>query len=289
MLIEWCQFIDKVREFFKRKGYFEVYTPILLSFPNIDLNVEPVEVIVEECGKKVKKWLQTSPEFSMKKILSKYKRDIFQIARVFRNQECGRLNKTEFTMLEWYKIGATYEDLIGEIGELLSFLGISGDYKITRLEHAFEEYAGIVLSEDEEILKNNLIAYGYEFDDREDWESLFFRIYVEVERNLGKEKPEFITHFPKRLSAYAKVKDGYAERFELYIRGIEIANGWTEEEDSEEIERRIREYNKNRNLPMDEDLLRAYKDFPPCSGCSIGLERLFMIYMGIENLEELYF
>ncbi len=289
MLIEWCQFIDKVREFFKRKGYFEVYTPILLSFPNIDLNVEPVEVIVEECGKKVKKWLQTSPEFSMKKILSKYKRDIFQIARVFRNQECGRLNKTEFTMLEWYKIGATYEDLMREIGELLSFLGISGDYKITRLEHAFEEHAGIVLSEDEEILKNNLIAYGYEFDDREDWESLFFRIYVEVERNLGKEKPEFITHFPKRLSAYAKVKDSYAERFELYIRGIEIANGWTEEEDSEEIERRIKEYNKNRNLPIDEDLLRAHKDFPPCSGCSIGLERLFMISMGIENLEELYF
>lgn len=289
MLIEWSHFIDKVREFFKSKGYLEVHTPILLPFPNIDLNVEPIQVIVKECGEDKRRWLQTSPEFSMKKILSKYKISIFQIAKVFRNLECGRLNKTEFTMLEWYKIGVDYNYLIEEIGELLSFLGISKEYKITRLEHAFEKYAGIVLSEDEEIFKNNLLAYGYEFDDKEDWESIFFRIYIEIERNLGKEKPEFITHFPKRLSAYAKIKGNYAERFELYIKGIEIANGWTEEDNLEEIERRIREYNKNRNLPVDEDLLKAYEDFPSCSGCSIGLERLFMIYMGLESLEELYF
>lgn len=289
MLLEWSSFIQKVRNFFKEKGYLEVYTPILLPFPNIDLNVEPIEVNVKECGREKKMWLQTSPEPSMKKMLSKYKKDIFQIAKVFRNDECGRLHKVEFTMLEWYKVGVDYNYLIKEIGELLSFLGISQDYLTTKLEHAFEEYAGVILSEDEEIFKNNLIAYGYEFDDKEDWESLFFRIYIDVERYLGKEKPEFITHFPKRLSAYAKVRDGYAERFELYIKGVEIANGWTEEENKEEIRRRMDEYRRGRDLPMDEELLKAYEDFPPCAGCSIGLERLFMVYMGLESLEGLYF
>ncbi|MFN7065114.1 MAG: elongation factor P--(R)-beta-lysine ligase [Aquificaceae bacterium] len=287
MLVQWSSFIDRIREFFKEKGYLEVHTPILLPYPNLDPNVDPIEVKLMECGKEIRGWLQTSPEFSMKKILAKYKRDIFQIAKVFRDKECGRLHRKEFTMLEWYKINADYHHLIEEIGKLLSLLGISQDYTITRLEHAFEEYAGIILSEDEEVFKNNLLAYGYDFDDREGWESLFFKIYIEVERHLGKEKPQFITHFPKRLRAYAKVRDGYAERFELYIKGVEIANGWTEEESQEEIRRRTEEYAKN--LPLDEELLKAYEDFPPCAGCSIGLERLFMVYMGLENLQELYF
>ncbi len=287
MLADWSNFIDRIREFFKQKGYLEVHTPILNPYPNIDLNVEPIELKVIECSKEKTMWLQTSPEFSMKKLLSRYKRNIFQIAKVFRNKECGRLNKIEFTMLEWYKVGADYKVLIEEIGELLSYLGISQDYTITRLEHAFEEYAGIILSEDEDIFKNNLLAYGYDFDDKEDWESLFLRIYVEVERHLGKNRPEFITHFPKRLSSYAKIKEGYAERFELYIKGIEIANGWTEEENQEEIRKRMEGYSKGRNLPMDEDLIKAYEDFPPCAGCSIGLERLFVVHMGLESLDEL--
>ncbi|MEJ5339876.1 MAG: elongation factor P--(R)-beta-lysine ligase [Aquificaceae bacterium] len=289
MLSEWSEFIQRIRGFFTDRGYLEVHTPILLEFPNIDLNVEPVEVKVVECGKERRLWLQTSPEFSMKKLLSKQRRDIFQVARVFRNHECGRLNKREFTMLEWYKLHADYSYLIQEICELLNFLGIARECKTTRLEHAFEEYAGIVLSEDEEIFKNNLLAYGYEFDDKEDWESLFFRIYIEVERKLGEHMPEFVTHFPARLSSYAKVVDGYAERFELYIKGIEIANGWTEETDPEEIGRRMEEYRRGRELPIDEGLLMAYRNFPPCAGCSIGLERLFMVYMNLDSLEELYF
>ncbi|MCS7171339.1 MAG: elongation factor P--(R)-beta-lysine ligase [Aquificaceae bacterium] len=289
MLSQWSDFIRQIRDFFTRRGYLEVHTPIMLHYPNIDLYVEPVELRIEECGKGQRVWLQTSPEFSMKKILSKHRRDIFQVAKVFRNKECGRLHRVEFTMLEWYKLGVDYLYLVEEIVQLLSFLGIGQDYRITRLEHAFEEHAGVVLSEDEEIFKNNLLAYGYQFDDKEDWESLFFRIYIDVEKNLGMDKPEFITHFPKRLSSYARIKDGYAERFELYIRGVEIANGWTEELDPQEIRRRMEEYRTGRDLPLDEELLKAYEDFPQCAGCSIGLERLFIVCMGLESLEELYF
>lgn len=289
MLLEWFEFLTRVREFFKARGYLEVHTPLLLGSPNIDLNVEPVEVKVTECGKEKRLWLQTSPEFSMKKLLSRYRRDIFQIARVFRNAECGRLNKIEFTMLEWYRVGADYSFLIEEIGQLLRFLGMAEGYRTERVEQAFEKYAGVVLSEDEEIFKNNLLSYGYDFDDREDWETLFFRVYVEIEKKLGLDSPLFLTHFPQRLSSYAKVVDGYAERFELYIKGVEIANGWTEETSPEEVRGRMEEFRRGRDLPIDEELLRAYRDFPNCAGCSIGLERLFMVYAGLDSLEELYF
>ncbi|MEN3027899.1 MAG: elongation factor P--(R)-beta-lysine ligase [Aquificaceae bacterium] len=289
MLSEWSEFLHRIREFFIKRGYLEVHTPILLPYPNIDPHVEPMELKVKECGKERKLWLQTSPEFSMKKLLSKHRRDIFQIAKVFRNGECGKLHRLEFTMLEWYKLGVDYQHIIQEIGELISYLGLAEGYRVTRLEHAFEEHAGVVLSEEEEVFKNNLLAYGYEFDDREDWESLFFRVYIEVERKLGLREPEFITHFPERLSSYAKVEKGYAERFELYIRGVEIANGWTEETDPQEIRRRMEVFRAGRDLPIDEELFMAYQNFPPCAGCSIGLERLFMVYMGLESLEELYF
>ncbi|MCS6875842.1 MAG: elongation factor P--(R)-beta-lysine ligase [Aquificaceae bacterium] len=289
LLYQWSEFLQKVRDFFTKRGYLEVHTPILTPFPNIDLNVEPVKVTVIECGKEKHMWLQTSPEFSMKKLLSKYKRDIFQIAKVFRNGECGRLHGVEFNMLEWYKLGVDYRYLIEEIGELLSFLGIAHDYKITTVEHAFEEHAGVVLSEDEQVFKNNLLAYGYEFEEKEDWESLFFRIYIQVEKNLGIDKPEFITLFPQRLSSYAKLKNGYAERFELYINGVEIANGWTEETQKDEIKRRMEEFRRGRELPLDEELLKAYEDFPPCAGCSIGLERLFLVMHGLESIKELQF
>ncbi|RMH80117.1 MAG: elongation factor P--(R)-beta-lysine ligase [Acidobacteria bacterium] len=288
MLVEWSNFIDRVRNFFKARGYTEIHTPILQDFPNIDPNVEPISLDVESCGKRKRVWLHTSPEFSMKKFISRTPRNVFQIARVFRNRECGKLHRVEFNMLEWYRMGADYRQLMEEIGDLLGFLGIAGDYEELRLEHAFEEYAGIILSEDEEIFKNNLLAYGYQFDDKESWEELFYRIYVDIERKLGFERPTFLTHFPARLSAYAKVKDGYAERFELYIKGVEIANGWTEETNMEEIKRRIEVYRQSRDLPVDEDLLQCYENFPPCAGCSIGLERLFMVYMGLSSLEELY-
>ena len=291
MLIkEFAEFVDKVRSFFKKRGYTEVFTPVLQPFPNLDPHIEPIELKVKK-PKETTVYLQTSPEHAMKKLLSKYKIDIFQIAKVFRNGEHGKWHRVEFSMLEWYKVGATFEDLMEEIGELLSYLGISDSYTKIRLEHAFEEYAGIILSEDEEIFKNNLIAYGYDFDDKEDWETLFYRIYIDVERFLGQDVPTFITHFPSRLCMYAKVVDGYAERFELYIKGVEIANGWTEETSKEEILKRMEAFAKAKGLNVDQELIRAYDDFPPCAGCSIGLERLFMVWKGIDgfdNLETLF-
>jgi len=106
ILEKWDEFVNRLRNFFRRRGYLEVSTPVLLKFPNLDSNVEPIPVEVNLRGEGHTFWLQTSPEYSMKKLLSRYKRSIFQIAKVFRNGEEGKLHRPEFHMLEWYRVGA---------------------------------------------------------------------------------------------------------------------------------------------------------------------------------------
>jgi len=286
LLTAWADFLDTIRNFFKSKGYLEVTTPTLQKYPNVDPNLEPIKVKLNLKGKEREFWLHTSPEHAMKKLLAKYPTNMFQITKVFRNGEYGRLHRPEFTMLEWYKLRANYEHLIEEIGELLKVFGFE-NYEVLELESAFEKYLGVVLSEDEEVLKNNLISYGYEFDDKEDWESLFYRLYIDLEKHLGFENPTFLVNFPSQLAIYSVVRDRYAERFELYIKGVEIANGWTEERDPEKVRKRMELWVKDRKLPVDEELLHALANLPEFAGCSIGLERLFMVVYNIESLDKL--
>ncbi len=283
LLVLWDNFINEIRSFFKEKGYIEVSTPILLDFPNLDANVEPISLYVKE--KEIKrKWLQTSPEYSMKKLLAKYKRDIFQIAKVFRNNEWGRIHRVEFHMLEWYAVGCDYRYLIEEIKQLLRRIFGFKRFEIVSLEEAFRKRFKSPLPRDEKGLKEILRREGINFEEEEDWETLFYRAFIEVERNLGKSVPAFLINFPERLSALAKVKNGYAERFELFIKGIEVANGWSEETNPEEIKRRLLKESEKRNLPIDEEFIKVHKDMPECAGCSIGLDRLFMLWLGKEEL-----
>jgi len=283
LLTLWDNFINEIRSFFKEKGYIEVSTPILLDFPNLDANVEPISLYVKE--KEIKrKWLQTSPEYSMKKLLAKYKRDIFQIAKVFRNNEWGRIHRVEFHMLEWYAVGCDYRYLIEEIKQLLRRIFGFKRFEIVSLEEAFRKRFKSPLPRDEKGLKEILRREGINFEEEEDWETLFYRAFIEVERNLGKSVPTFLINFPERLSALAKVKNGYAERFELFIKGVEVANGWSEETNPEEIKRKLLKESEKRNLPIDEEFIKVHKDMPECAGCSIGLDRLFMLWLGKEEL-----
>ncbi len=286
LLFAWSDFLEKVRQFFRSKGYIEVSTPILQRYPNLDPHIEPLRVNLTIKGQAKEYWLHTSPEHAMKKLLANFPQNMFQITKVFRNREYGRLHRPEFTMLEFYRMQTDYRGLVEELKELLKVFGFE-DIQVLEVERAFEEYLGIVLSEEEEILKNNLMAYGYDFDDKEDWETLFYKLYVELERCLCSEKPTFLINFPSKLAVYGVVRDGYAERFELYIKGIEIANGWTEERDPQRVRERIKEWIKGRKLPIDEELLQALPKIPKFSGCSVGLERLFMAVYNIESLDQI--
>jgi len=280
LLEAWDYFVSEVRKFFKEKGYLEVSTPVLLNFPNLDSNVEPIKVEVLEKGEKKVKWLQTSPEYSMKKLLAKYKRDIFQITKAFRNNEWGKLHRIEFHMLEWYAMECDYLYLIEELKQLLNRLFGFKDFEVITVEEAFKRKFGEGIPAEEGGMKKLLEKNGINFSEGEDWETLFYRAFIEVERNLGLEKPTFLINFPERLCALARVKNGYAERFELFINGIELANGWTEETNPEEVRKRLEKEAKRRNLPLDEEFIKAHDSMPDCAGCSLGLDRLFALFLG---------
>jgi len=287
LLCLWNDFLEEVRNFFREKGYLEVSTPILLEYPNLDSNVEPIELSVRERGKQRRTWLQTSPEPRMKKLLARYRKDIFQITKVFRNDEWGRYHSIEFHMLEWYAVGCDYRYLITELKQLIGkVLGVR-EFEVLSVEELFVREFGEPPPKEIEALKNFLRRKGIDFSEDEDWETLFFRAFVEIERKLGESKPLFLVDFPQELSALARIKEGKAERVELFYKGVELANGWTEERNPQEVRRRLKREAVKRNLPLDEDFVKVHGMLPPCAGCSLGLDRLFMFYVGASSLEEL--
>ncbi len=287
ILKEWSDFLREIRDFFYRRGYLEVTTPILLEKPNIDPNINPIEVSVRFMGRKKRMWLHTSPEYGMKKVLARNPADIFQITRVFRDDEFGKLHRPEFTMLEWYKIGADYRDLIEEVRQLVhETCGIEVSKDLTFRE-AVSEFLGFHYTEDSDYLLKALNRAGIEVSGEWDLESLTDLILSRIGERSREITGLFVTDFPSVACALAKVKDEIAERFELYIKGIEIANGWTEERDPAELRKRLLKFSRGRNLPIDEEFIKASAEMPPSAGCSVGLDRLFMIRLGCDDLREI--
>ncbi len=281
------EFIDKIRNFYKKRGYTEVFTPYVQDEPNLEKYIQALELDITECSTKKHVYLHTSPERSMKTLLKEYRQNIFQITKVFRNDECGSLNAIEFTMLECYNLQNL--DIIKEISALIKDLfgdsinGVSTDPKLASFEKVFEKYIGVVFSEDEDILKNNLISYGYEFDDNASWEELVNRMLVEIEPSLGKDAMEFLIDFPCKLGVLAKCKGNLSERFELFIDGIEVANGWIEEPSKERLKDIIQKASEYKSIKDKEKLLQDYHNDFNYAGYSIGIERLFYFYYTSAN------
>ncbi len=282
------EFIDKIRSFYKKRGYTEVFTPYIQDEPNLEKYIKPVEIEITYCGKKEKAYLHTSPERHMKALLKTYKSNIFQIAKVFRDEECGNLNNVEFTMLECYNIENM--DIINEISELVFELfgenikDISTTPKLTRFEKAFEEYIGVIFSEDEDILKNNLISFGYEFDDKDTWEDLVDKMMVQIQEHLGKSQIEFLIDFPCKMGVLSKCDGDISRRFELFIDGVEIANGWVEETSEDKIRDIIENASSYKPIKDKEKLVKDYHNDFSYAGYSIGVERLFYFYATSKGL-----
>ena len=298
------RFIDAVRAFYKERGYTEVFTPYLLPYPNLDENVFPIPCEVRDLSdRKRVRYLHTSPEYSMKKVLAHYGGDVFQICHVFRNKEGGRLHDWEFLMLEYYKVGKDYNHLMEELSQLLQTLfgekitykgkTIENKPKKISLKDAYRTYLGLdleLLLEDLKGFKKQLEERNIYFEPDEDMETLFFRTYVELEKFLGFDTPTFVYGFPKPFGALARCGKKYCERFELYMFGIELANGYTEINDPEELEKRLIETSKRLNLPIDKHFVEIHKLLPSLySGVSVGLDRLMVIKFGLNSIRELYF
>ena len=292
-----------IREFFSGRAFVEVETAHLSNCAPPDPYIEPLKVFLGDCGPY---YLHTSPEQGMKKMLACGLERIFQICKVFRVEEFEEQHSVEFTMLEWYRPG-TYVEAMEETQELIRFVGegfgwkarqyVNGPWETLVLRDLFLETTGIdpfPLNGDALRLRMEERGFlGLAGDDT--WEDLFFKLLVqEVDAAIGKRKkgPSFVKDWPASLTAMARRKDPHTvERFELYMKGLEIANGYTELLDAEEQRARLLvDVGKRRSLgktvlPLDEDFLDALPRIRgPVAGVSMGVDRLLMVLLDKERI-----
>ncbi len=290
-----------VRHFFDDRGFIEVQTPVLCRDAVIDRHLDPIPVAMRLPGSEAETWyLQTSPEQSMKRLLASGLSSIYQIGPVFRDGELGRHHNPEFTMLEWYEIGAGYEagqhllcDLVEQI------LGSESTAKMT-FERAFFQGTGLSLYElsvadlGRFAVERKLVSSCDWSADWDDWVNLLFSECVQS--TLGLEGPVLITNFPASQAALAKISASdprTAERYELFYRGVELANGYHELLDANVLRERDRIANAARihdgksSLPECSKLLAAMEfGIPPCSGCALGFDRLVMLACKVATIKE---
>ncbi len=295
--------LKAMRDYFYSKDYLEVETPNLMTTAAPDPNIEPLQVYINDKGPY---FLHTSPEMGMKKLLRCGHERIFQICKVYRVEEHAEIHNTEFTMLEWYREG-TYLDTMREVEEIIAFVvgmlpikdrnRFVRPWKAYELSELFIERTGINPFE----LKRDELFFAMQsdgfrgIDEKDTWNDLFFKLFIqEVEPNIPQEVPYFIRDWPLSVSTMAKRKDASrVERFELYVNGLEIANGYSELLDITEQERRFERDNAERKesgkqtFSIDGDFLAALGMLHgPFSGVSIGVDRLIMALLGKERIED---
>ncbi len=291
-----------VRSFFESRDVLEVQTPLLATSANTDPHVDPFVTHTQGRDNEGPQplYLQTSPEFFMKRLLAAGSGPIYQLTPAFRAGEIGPIHNPEFLMLEWYRPGFTMEALMDEVEELVSdFVDLPSIERLTVAE-AFRQVTGVVdlYATTAEQLQSVAIAMGLpsaaEMDlDWDGWVDYF--IVVTILPQFA-HAALFLTHYPASQAALARISPddpNVAERFELILNGIEIANGFRELTDSEEQRNRFQKEQAVRAaegldpIPMDEQLLAALESgLPDCSGVAIGLDRLMMLSMGKEQIDE---
>ncbi|MCC7430937.1 EF-P lysine aminoacylase GenX [bacterium] len=285
--------LKNLRIFFEAKGYLEVETPLLSHFPSIDLHIEPFTTF---SANNEEFFLQTSPEFAMKRLLACGFGSIFQVCKAFRNGEFGNLHNPEFTIVEWYKPGFSHFELMAEISELFTKLLQTKPAKFTSYKEAFETHLKInpflCSTEDlQNLAKQKLTTLPNLENSKDDW--LNFLLTEFVEKKLGVEQPEFLYNYPSSQAALSKINGGFAERFELYVDGIELCNGFHELTDAKEqakrfeLENQKRESQGKRVLPKDTRFLQALEfGIPACSGVALGFDRLVLLALKTKNIKE---
>jgi lysyl-tRNA synthetase class 2 len=299
--------LQRVRDFFSARAVLEVETPILSSAASTDPHLESFATTYTGPGfsQGHKLYLHTSPEFAMKRLLAAGSGSIYQIGKVFRNNESGRNHNPEFTMLEWYRVGFDHRQLMDEVRALVEYAlagvtSFEGHETLTYAE-AFETHAGLnphaaSLEDFKACAKKYLVHAPEHLADHglNGWRDLILTHVVEP--HLGKTKLTFIYDYPASQAAFARVRPEsppIAERFELYVRGTELANGFHELTDTAEQSTRFRHHlseRKQSNLPvvpMDERLIAALQaGLPHCSGVALGFDRLVMLAAGANTIEE---
>lgn len=290
-----------LRGFFAQRGVLEVETPVLGRHGVTDVNLDGISAnAAPVAGAPGGGWLQTSPEYHMKRLLAAGSGPIFQVARVFRNGERGSRHNPEFSMLEWYRPGFTDADLMAEVSDLVvGWLGCDQP-KVLTYRAALLRYAGVdpFLAEDEALRQRCQSWLEPEQAGTLDRDACLDLLmsYV-VEPALAEAGPVFITGYPESQAALARIseQDGIrqAHRFELYIEGIELCNGYWELTDAAEQQRRFEADIRSRQdlgkpeMSLDTAFLAALEaGLPECAGVALGLDRLLMLKLGTRNIAD---
>jgi lysyl-tRNA synthetase class 2 len=296
--------LARVREFFSRHDVLEVETPLLSSAGTTAPNLDSFMTQSLAPGdRSAARYLHTSPEFAMKRLLAAGSGSIYQICKVFRAGEAGRLHNPEFTMIEWYRVGADHQQLMDDVAALVAET-LDGSRRLAATEKlaygdAFRRLAGCdphtATSRDLAAAAN---AHGLDVSglagDVDGWRDLLLTHVVEPQ--LGRDRLTFLYDYPATAAALARIRPGdppVAERFELYLDGVELANGFHELADATEQRHRFESDNRRRavhdrpTIPMDTHLLAALTHgLPDCSGVALGFDRLVMAASGARTIAE---
>jgi lysyl-tRNA synthetase class 2 len=304
-----------VRAWFEAQGFLEVDTPARVRSPGQELHLDAVS--------SGERWLITSPEYHMKRLVGAGYDKVFQLCRCFRAGERGPHHEPEFTMLEWYRAGASLEEVAEDCESLLrvaaraagtfpvvavpparrrasdeSTLRLDGGFERTTVAQLLRAHAGLELSGDEppSTLAAKLRAAGHDPGRATAWDDLFFQIFLDrVEPHLGRGAPTFVFDWPLPLGALARRKPAdpsLVERFELYAAGLELVNAFGELTDPDEQRARFlaeSEERRRRGKPayeLDERLLAALGRMPPTAGAAMGFDRLVMLVLGTPEIRD---
>lgn len=293
---------QEIRQFFNELQVNEVETPILSPYATTDVHID--SFVTDWSSESL--YLQTSPEFFMKRMLASGFGDCFQMAKVFRHEAKSRRHVPEFTMLEWYRVGFSMHELMDEMVDLVKTICPEWRYLPIEMLTYQDVFArlGVDPHQDSlETLKQKITAlsdYTPQLaDERDEW--LDFLLVTQIEHTLGQNQLTFLTHYPASMAALAKKTTDdsgniVAARFELYYQGIELANGFHELTDADEQEARFIADNDTRQgkgkpvLPYDTQLIGALRcGLPDCSGVAMGLDRLLMLKLGLNTIAEVLF
>ena len=316
-LIRRSQAIAALRQFFHQNGYLEIETRAMRATTATDPYIESFKT--EWAGAPNPCYLQTSPEYAHKILLSHHRYPIYEIARVFRNEPHGSLHRREFTLEEWYRPESDYHTMMDETEQLIrticQSLNISELHSCAReknasiritsqpfvhltVDDAFKQFAGFSptgMSQPE--LVEAARKTGSRIGDDWSWNDIFNCVLVDhIEPHLGMDYPTYLMDYPASMASLAQTRrtsvGNVAERFELYICGIELCNGYSELNDPQELRQRFEEDNRERQklgletLPIDEDLLTALPSLGKLGGNALGFERLLMLCFGCDDISQ---
>ena len=291
-----------IRRFFAERGVLEVETPILSAAGNTDANIESFQL--QFFGPRAAgaglRWLRTSPEFPLKRLLAAGVGDCYELGRVFRNGEAGRRHNPEFTMLEWYRVGWTHHKLMDECAELVrAALHLAGKRATVRdvsFRQLYQDSFGFdPLTATEAELRGPLAVFDIDPSGlgRDDWLDLLMTHLIQP--SIPANRILIVYDYPASQCALAKIRPGdvpVAERFEIFVGQLELANGYHELNDAAEQRERFgrdlatRQKRAAVQPPVDERLLTSLPKLPACAGVALGVDRLMMAMLGTDRIAE---